>query len=301
MKSIATWSKRTFFFIGTNILVTSTLFFVGSFLMAHFEIELEGFSIYVILYSIIGMGGSFVSLWMSKWLAIRSMKIQMVSERTSDPKLRDLVQKVHHLSSKAGLTVKPAVGIYESAEVNAFATGPSKKNSLVAVSTGLLNHMNEHEIEGVLAHEVAHIANGDMVTMSLIQGVVNVMVYLIAHLLAQVVTSYILRDRRNWFIEYMVRQVFASLLYIPGSMLVCFFSRWREFRADKGGADFAGRDKMLSALQSLSQITQMHSQKKSEYNYLMINNASKQSLMLRLFSTHPPIEARMRRLQRGVL
>ena len=113
-----------------------------------------------------------------KWQAIHLMRVKLISEKSSDPVLRDLVQKVHHLSVKAGLPAKPEVGVYESNEINAFATGPSKKNSLVAVSTGLLNHMNEHETEGVLAHEVAHIANGDMVTMSLIQGLVNVMVFL---------------------------------------------------------------------------------------------------------------------------
>ena len=264
--------------------------------MSHFQIEFEGFTIYLIFYTFIGMGGALVSLWISKWQAVKFMGVQIISENSSDPIERELVQKVHHLSVKAGLPAKPEVGIYKSNEVNAFATGSSKRNSLVAVSTGLLDHMNEHETEGVLAHEVAHIANGDMVTMSLIQGVVNVMVYLIAHLLAQIVTEKILK-RRNWFIEYMIRQAFATLLFIPGSMLVCFFSRWREYRADHGGARFAGRDKMVSALHSLSQISKTPPQGKQKYSYLMINNRSSKSLMLKLFSTHPPIENRIKRLQ----
>lgn len=291
------WGKRLFFFVATNFLVVATLYFVASFLMAYFQIELEGFTLYLIFYTIIGMGGALASLWMSKWQAVRFMGVKLIPENSSDPTLRDLVQKVHHLSVKAGLPVKPEVGIYESKEVNAFATGPSKKNSLVAVSTGLLNHMNEHETEGVLAHEVAHIANGDMVTMSLIQGVVNVMVYLVAHLLAQMVVNTVFKGRRNWFMEYMIRQVFATFLYIPGSMLVCFFSRYREYRADHGGARFAGRDKMVAALHSLSNINQLHTQQKQEYSYLMINNNSKKSLLLRLFSTHPPIQDRIKRLQ----
>ena len=296
MNNMSIWSKRIFFFLATNFLVVSSLFFVASFLMSHFQIELEGFTFYLIFYTFIGMGGALVSLWMSKWQAVKFMGVQIISENSSDSKERELVQKVHHLSVKAGLPTKPEVGIYKSNEVNAFATGSSKRNSLVAVSTGLLNHMNEHETEGVLAHEVAHIANGDMVTMSLIQGVVNVMVYLIAHLLAQIVTEKILK-RRNWFIEYMIRQAFATLLFIPGSMLVCFFSRWREYRADQGGARFAGRDKMVSALHSLSQISQTPPQGKQEYSYLMINNRRSKSLMSKLFSTHPPIENRIKRLQ----
>ncbi len=297
LQAISIWSKRILFFFGTNFLVVSSLFLVASFLMDRFQIEVEGFTFYLIFYTLIGMGGALISLWSSKWMAIRGMGIQIISENSSNSRERELVQKVNHLSVKARLPVKPTVGIYKSNEVNAFATGPSKKNSLVAVSTGLLNHMNEHETEGVLAHEVAHIANGDMVTMSLIQGVVNVMVFLIADLLAQIVVKKILNRGRNWFIEYMIRQVFVTLLYIPGSMLVCFFSRWREYRADHGGARFAGRDKMISALRSLSQITQMRSHNKKEYSYLMINNKSSKSLMRRLFSTHPPIEDRIKRLQ----
>ena len=296
-----TWSKRLFFFLATNFLVVSTLYFVAFFLMNYFQIEFEGFTVILIFYTVIGMTGAMISLWTSKWQALRLMGVKLISENSSDPTLRDLVQKVHHLSVKAGLPVKPEVGIYESADVNAFATGPSKKNSLVAVSTGLLNHMNEHETEGVLAHEVAHIANGDMVTMSLIQGVVNVMVYLIAHLLAQMVVNTLLKGRRNWFIEYMIRQVFATLLYIPGSMLVCFFSRYREYRADQGGARFAGRDKMISALHSLSKINLSQSQKKQKYSYMMINNNSSRSLLVRLFSTHPPLPDRIKRLQTSPL
>ncbi len=298
-----TWGKRILFFLATNFLVVSTLFFIGSFLMNYFQVEIEGFTFLLIFYTIIGMSGALVSLWMSKWQAIQFMGVKLISENSSNPMERDLVQKVHHLSAKAGLTVKPEVGIYESADVNAFATGPSKKKSLVAVSTGLLNHMNEHETEGVLAHEVAHIANGDMVTMSLVQGMVNVMVYLIAHLLAQVVVNTLLKGqgRRSWFVEYMIRQVFASILFIPGSMLVCLFSRYREYRADYGGARFAGRDKMVAALHSLSKMTQAQTQKKSEYSYLMISNPSSRSLLVRLFSTHPPLPDRIKRLQTSPL
>ena len=273
------------------------LAFVAQVVIAYLGIQVEGLLLYLIFYSIIGMGASFISLWMSKKLAVQFMGVQIISEKDSNYK--DLVQKVHYISKKANLPAMPEVGLYDSPEVNAFATGPSKRNSLVAVSTGLLSKMNEQEVEGVLAHEVAHIANGDMVTMSLIQGLVNVMVYMIAHILAQMVMNTVFKGRRSWFVEYMIRSVFASILFIPGSMLTCFFSRWREYRADKGGARFAGRDKMLSALQALSNITQAHSpSRKTQYSYLMINSAGTSSVIRKLFSTHPPIQDRIRRLSR---
>ncbi len=266
--------------------------------MHYFQIELEGWTFYLVAYTIIGMGGALIQLWMSKWLAIQFMRVRLLEKNSSNNQEKELIRKVHNLSIKAGLPAHPAVGIYESPEVNAFATGPSKKKSLVAVSTGLLNKMNEQEVEGVLAHEVSHIANGDMVTMCLIQGVVNVLVFLIAHLLAKMAVNALFRGRENWFVEYIIRQIFAMILFIPGSMLVCFFSRWREYRADSGGANLAGRDKMVSALQALSQITQPpQSQEKQQYNYLMINNKSTTSLMTRLFSTHPPLPDRIKKLQ----
>ena len=291
------WGKRIFFFLITNFLIVITLYVVANFVMEYFQIARPGnFTFLLILYSVLGMGGAFISLWMSKWQAIHFMGVKLIPENSNDPTLRELVQKVRRLSSKAGLPKTPAVGIYKSAEVNAFATGAGKKNSLVAVSTGLLDKMNEHEVEGVLAHEVAHIANGDMVTMTLVQGVVNTMIYLIAHLLTQMVVNTMLRGRRSWFLESMIFHTFTAILFIPGSIPVCFFSRWREYRADHGGARFAGRDKMISALQCLAQITGQRYHGKKEYSYLMINNKSSKSLMARLFSTHPPIEDRIKKL-----
>ena len=181
------WGKRILFFLVTNFLIVSSLYIVSGIVMTYFGWQLEGLSLYLVFYSIVGMGAAFVSLWMSKWQAIRFMGVKLVSE--NDSQYGEVVRKVHYLSNKAGLPARPEVGIYESAEVNAFATGPSKRNSLVAVSTGLLSSMNEQELEGVLGHEVAHIANGDMVTMSLLQGLVNVMVYMVAHILTQMVMN----------------------------------------------------------------------------------------------------------------
>ena len=308
MKTFGMFAKRTFFFLATNFIITATLFIVANFVMNYFQIEIQSLNFYIIFYSIIGMGGAFISLWMSKGVAIRAMGVKLIDNKQPiSQEYLHLVEKVHFLANKAGLPAKPDVGIYDSPDVNAFATGPSKKNSLVAVSTGLLQHMNAEEMEGVLAHEVAHIANGDMVTMCLIQGIVNTMVYIIADILTNMILA-AMKIRRSFFLYIAIRQVVASLLYIPGSMLVCFFSRWREFRADYGGAKFAGKGKMTAALRSLAQISQnnamlarQESKQSTKYNYLKISNHKKPSLISLLFSTHPPIEKRIRRLQYSVL
>ena len=285
-----------FFFLAINLAIVLVASVVANFAVAYFGIQVDSLGFWLVFYSIFGMGGAFVSLWMSKSLALRFMGVKIVSEK--DPNYNNLVQKVHLFSRKAGLPAHPEVGIYESSEVNAFATGPSKQNSLVAVSTGLLNSMDEQQTDGVLAHEVAHIANGDMVTMTLIQGMVNVMVFMIAHILTQMIVNTLLRGRSSWWIDAMIRNFVATLLFIPASTITCFFSRWREYRADKGGAQFAGREKMLSALQALSQIHHPRS-KKTSLSYLMINNASSTSFLTRLFSTHPPIQDRIKRLSRS--
>ncbi len=308
--NLLTISKRVLLFIATNLIIILTLQVVLGAVSAYFGIEIQGFTLLLIMYSVLGMGGALVSLWMSKWVAIRTMRVQVVSEKNDNTEIRSLVQKVHHLSIKAGLPKKPTVGIYNNPEINAFATGPSKKNSLVAVSSGLLQKMNAEEVEGVLAHEVSHIANGDMVTMTLVQGVVNVMVHLIAHLIASVVEGMISRNRHNFFLHWMLRSLFATLLYIPGSMLVCYFSRWREYRADYGGAQLAGRQKMILALQALAKfiqpqqpaMAQSNTDEQTKYNYLKIsNNKKSRSTWVSLFSTHPPLENRIQRLQKHLI
>lgn len=293
------YGKRIFLFLALNFIIVMTLqILVINIIFPYFGIQLEGVSLLLVLYSVIGMGGAFISLWMSKSMAVRAMGVKLLKGGlTSDQ--NSLVQKVHYLSRKAGLVTMPEVGIYNAPDVNAFATGPSKNNSLVAVSEGLLNHMNEQEVEGVLAHEVAHIANGDMVTMTLIQGVVNTMVMLLAHLLASLVSSALSRGRRNFWMEFFLRQIFYSLLFIPGSLLTNAFSRWREYRADRGGAAYAGRDKMVAALQALQKLTQAPKPSQEEqYSYLKINNAKSRKKSFNWFSTHPPLEDRISRLLR---
>ncbi len=302
INTFLTITKRTLLFIITNLVIVITVGIGAQLLFHYFNIQFEGFYFILIFYSILGMGGAFVSLWISKWMAIKFMRVKIVSDKDSDSNIRSIVQKVHYLARKAQLPKLPEVGIYDSPEVNAFATGPSKKKSLVAVSTGLLAQMDDTQVEGVLAHEVSHIANGDMVTMTLVQGIVNVMVHLIAYLLASVVSSAISRNRRNFFLEMMIRYLFISLLNIPGTMVVCFFSRWREYRADYGGATLAGRQKMIAALQKLALITQdfrVKQGQRTEFNALKISHISRTGPMS-LFSTHPPLQSRINRLQNRV-
>ncbi len=248
-----------------------------------------------------GFVGAFVSLMISKWMAKSMMGVQIVTENGPH---RELVQTVHKLARRAGLTEMPEVGIYQGEELNAFATGPSKNNSLVAVSTGLLTQMNEHEVEGVLAHEVAHIANGDMVTMALISGIMNAFVMFLARVLGFFIANAMRgnnddRDEApNPFVYYIVVFVLDIVLGILASMVVAWFSRYREFKADKGGAQLAGRDKMIAALSCLNRFySKMESaNSKSEPAFQAMQISSKKSFMS-LFSTHPPLEDRINALR----
>ncbi|MBF0443309.1 MAG: protease HtpX [Oligoflexales bacterium] len=205
-----------------------------------------------------GMGGAFISLGFSRVMAKWMMGVQVISPDERDPKLQDLMRRIHQLAGGAGLSTMPKVGIYDSPEINAFATGPSKSRSLVAISTGLLEHMNRNETEGVLAHEVAHIANGDMVTMTLIQGVVNAFAMFLSRAIAFAVAQIGGKDdERNEgggfsSLTFIVTQIILEIIFIIlGSIIVAWFSRKREYRADRGGATCTGREKMIAVLQAL--------------------------------------------------
>jgi heat shock protein HtpX len=191
----------------------------------------------------------------------------------------------------------PEVGIYESPELNAFATGPTRNNSLVAVSTGLLNGMSDSEVEGVLGHEVAHVANGDMVTMTLIQGVVNAFAMFFARIIAFAVSNFV-REELGWIVRFVVTIVLDILFTILGSMVVAAFSRYREFRADAGGAKLAGREKMIAALEALRRHVDLNNPNEAPaMNSMKIS--SKSGGLLALFSTHPPLEKRIQALRSG--
>src|SRR3989449_6585625 len=252
---LARIGKRIFLFLAVNTLVVLTISLVLSLFGVNSRLGPGRFGSLMVFCLIWGMGGAFISLAISRLAAKWFMGVRVVDPNTSDANLRELVQMIHRLAQRAGLPEMPEVGIYDSPEVNAFATGPSRSRSLVAVSAGLLNSMRVSEVEGVLGHEIAHIANGDMVTMTLIQGVINAFVMFLARVLAFVV-SQAMRSRDderggNYLIQYLLVHLFEFVFSLLGWIVVCWFSRLREFRADAGGARYASREQMIGALEAL--------------------------------------------------
>lgn len=289
--------KRIFYFLLTNILVLLTISIVLQVTGARYYLDENGinFGALLIFSAIVGFIGSFVSLAISRIVAKKMMGVQVIdTNKEMRSYERMIVEKVHRLSRAAGLTHMPEVGMYAADEVNAFATGPTKKRSLVAVSTGLLNEMDEDAIEGVLAHEVAHIANGDMLTMTLLQGVVNTFVVFLARIVAFVASRFA-REELAPIVHFIAIIVFQILFSILGSIVVNAYSRHREFHADRGGADLAGKDKMRHALVMLKQYANRMKSDNEQTSIatLKIGGRKKSSM---LFSTHPDIDERIARL-----
>jgi heat shock protein HtpX len=241
-----------------------------------------------------GMGGAFISLQLSRWIAKRAMGIQLVDGKTGNPDLDWLHSTVVNLTAQANLPT-PEVGVYQSGEVNAFATGPSKKRSLVAVSTGLLGTMERREIEAVLGHEVGHIANGDMVTMTLLQGVINAFVLFFARLIAFGVRMMV-HEKIAWVAGFVVRIALEIILGILGSLVTSWFSRRREFVADAAGASRAGRESMIAALRRLATTTDRIDTSNAALAAFKISDKKS---WLSAFSTHPPLEERIAALESG--
>jgi heat shock protein HtpX len=242
-----------------------------------------------------GMAGAFVSLLMSRWMAKHAMGVKLVNGNSGYEEADWLYRTVERLTQQAQLPM-PEVGIYESGEVNAFATGPSRSRSLVAVSSGLLRSMRRDEAEGVLAHEVTHIRNGDMVTLTLLQGVINAFVMFLARVIAFAIASRgNSRDDRSPMLEFMVVIVLQIVFGILGSMVVAWFSRQREFRADRGGAQLAGRDRMIGALRRLAANRALVDPQHQELAAFKINGGA--SRWSGLFATHPPLEVRIAALE----
>tara|TARA_B100001248_G_C27397212_1_gene466451 strand:+ start:3383 stop:4252 length:870 start_codon:yes stop_codon:yes gene_type:complete len=240
-----------------------------------------------------GMGGAFISLLISKSMAKWMFRLQIIDSKSQDPNARELVNMVHRMAKAAGLHKMPEVAVYESQEVNAFATGPSRSNSLVAVSSGLLQRMNREQVEGVIGHEVAHIANGDMVTMTLIQGVLNAFVMFLARAIAFALTRG--EDRQGGMSTFLLVIVLQIALGFLAMIVINYFSRLREYRADQGGARYAGRDKMVSALKALAGTEDLVDKEHESFASLKISG----SKMAALFSTHPPLSERIKRLERA--
>jgi heat shock protein HtpX len=295
------WFKRIGLFILVNLLVMITISITFNIITGVLGVHAPvGFQSLLLLCAQMGFSGSLISLMLSKFMAKTMMGVQIIDPTTHDPQFREIVDMVHNLARKAGLPKMPEVGIFDAPEINAFATGPSKSNSLVAVSSGLLRAMDRNEVEGVIGHEVAHIANGDMVTMTLIQGIVNTFVLFLSRVLASLIAnSGESNDNRrgNPMLQFALTMVFDILFAILASVAVNYFSRRREFRADAGGAKFAGREKMLAGLRKLQLQYDQIAPDNGSAATLKISNKS--SGVMALFSTHPPLEDRIRRLERG--
>lgn len=285
--------------MAVNLLVVLTISILMTVLSRVFHVNIGGQSIsgLAVLCLIWGMGGAFISLALSRIMAKWMMGVQVIPENTTDPHLRDLMHRVHQLARGAGISTMPEVGIYDSPEVNAFATGPTRNRALVAVSTGLLNNMDRTAVDGVLGHEVAHIANGDMVTMTLIQGIVNAIVMFVARIVAMLVANAVPRETR-FMVRFLVTIALEIGLSLLGMIVVAWFSRQREFRADAGGAKLAGRDRMIRALQSLQQTSDIRDPNEAQ-SVASLKISGKAGGLMMLLSTHPPLEERIRRLQLG--
>ncbi|MBX2987043.1 MAG: protease HtpX [Bdellovibrionaceae bacterium] len=291
--------KRISLFLLTNLLVMVTIGVIWSLISAYFLPSLNSHIATLMLFSLVlGMTGSFVSLLLSRWMAKTMHGVQVIDPNTAQPEMRWLVSKVHEYARQAQLPAMPEVGIYESDDVNAFATGPSKSRSLVAVSTGLLRRMSREEAEGVLGHEVAHIANGDMVTMTLIQGIVNTFAFFFSRLLASVIASNV-EERNRPLVQMLVTIVGDIAFTMLGSIVVAWFSRRREFRADRGGAQYAGRQNMINALRRLQSVYERPEAEEGGRDALAALKISHREPggLMALFMTHPPLEVRIEALQ----
>jgi heat shock protein HtpX len=284
---------RIALFLLTNIAVIAVISIIFSVFGIGNVLDEQGVDLdlgNLLIYSaVIGFTGSLISLALSKFMAKRSTGCQMIDD-SSDPDHQWIVSRVRAHSSAAGIGM-PEVGIFPADGPNAFATGARRDHALVAVSSGLLRSMNRNEVDAVIGHEIAHIANGDMVTLALIQGVVNTFVVFLSRIVGHFVDRVILKNERGHGIGYFLSSIVAQILLgILASMIVCWFSRRREFRADIGGAQYAGSENMISALERLKGGT---SQLPDGMTALGIGGGK----MAALFSTHPPLDVRIAALR----
>src|SRR5215210_1434641 len=291
--------KRIFLFLVTNIAVLLVLSVTLRLLGVDRILNAEGtgldFQSLLIFAGVIGFGGSFISLLISKWIAKRSTGAHVI-EVPANATERWLVDTVQRQAQRAGIGM-PEVAIYEAPEINAFATGWNKDAALVAVSTGLLNNMSQDEAEAVLGHEVTHVSNGDMVTLALVQGVVNTFVIFFSRVIGYLVDRLVFKVERGHGPAFFVTTLIAQLvLGVLASMVVMWFSRYREFRADAGGANLAGRNKMIAALERLQLNYGTPPQLPDQVKAFGISGVTGWGFK-RLFMSHPPLEERIAALR----
>ncbi len=288
--------KRVALLIATNMAVMLLLGLVLSVLQNYFGIALGRNSTLLVMAALFGFGGAFVSLLISKWMAKRSTGMEMITQPRNDGE-RWLLEVVQRQSAAAGVKM-PEVGIFDAPEINAFATGPSRNNSLVAVSTGLLRAMSRDEAEAVIGHEITHVANGDMVTLTLIQGVLNTFVIFASRVVGRFLDAMISGNRNSGgpgFAYYIIVFLLDMVFGMIAQVVVMWFSRQREFRADAGGARLAGKPKMIAALERLGQ-TYGASTLPSAVRAFGISGGIAHG-MRGLFMSHPPLAERIQRLR----
>ncbi|TXF12374.1 protease HtpX [Pelomicrobium methylotrophicum] len=291
--------KRIFLFLVTNLAVVVVLGIVLRLLGIDSYLAAQGglnYNALLVFASVFGFGGAFISLAMSKWSA-KHMTGAVVIEEPRNEVERWLVETVRRQAQMAGIGM-PEVAIYDAPDANAFATGMNKNNALVAVSTGLLQKMSRDEVEAVLGHEVSHIANGDMVTLALIQGIVNTFVIFFARVVGNLVDKAVFKTENGHGPAFWVTSILAEIVFgILASIIVMYFSRQREFRADRGGAQLAGRDKMIAALSRLKAVYE-EPQLPDQIAAFGISGRVGTGLK-RLFMSHPPLDERIAALKAG--
>jgi len=283
--------KRVFLLVATNVAVMIVLSIVASLLGVDRYLTQNGLNLGALLAfsAIFGFGGAFISLAMSKWMAKRSTGAQVITEPRNAAE-KWLVDTVHRQARVAGIGM-PEVAVFDAPEPNAFATGMNKDNALVAVSTGLLRSMSQEEVEAVLGHEVSHVANGDMVTLTLVQGVVNTFVFFLSRVAGYIIDRAVFKTERGVGPGYMITVFVLQFVFgILATAIVCWFSRQREFRADAGGAHLAGKRKMIAALERLKGGDGRSSLPETVEAFGIIGAK-------KLFMTHPPLEERIAALQ----
>ena len=290
--------KRIFLFLMTNLAILVVISITLRLLGVDRILNESGginFNALLIMSMVMGFAGSLISLFISKWMAKRSVGAQVITA-PSNATEKWLFNTVKRQAERAGIGM-PEVAIYDSPEINAFATGWNRNNALVAVSTGLMNNMTQDEAEAVLAHEISHVANGDMITLTLIQGVVNTFVIFFSRIIGYVVDRMVFKVERGtgpaFFIVSLIAQVVLGIL---ANMIVMWFSRHREFHADAGGANLAGKHKMIAALERLKLNHEESALPKSVAAF----GISGGSAFSRLFMTHPPLEERIEALRRAI-
>jgi heat shock protein HtpX len=287
--------KRIFLFLATNLAIVLVLSLTMRLLGVEPYLNENGLNLGALLIfaAVMGFGGSFISLAISKWMAKKSMGVRVIDAPSNTTEFW-LVETVRKYSADAGIKM-PEVGIFDTPEVNAFATGMSRNNSLVAVSSGLLQQMSKGEAEAVIGHEIAHVANGDMVTLALIQGVVNTFVMFLSRVIGHLVDKIVFKTERGQGPAFFVTMIIAELvLGVLASIIVMWFSRKREFRADMGGASLAGKQNMIGALERLASLHPAPLPEKMAAFGIAGGGASG---IKRLFMTHPPLEERIAALK----